>query len=294
MQHATRAVAIVLAALAARAATAQTFNLTSDFSETANPNWTWTFVRGGTPLVKVMPSLPNALNAVTPSGIWSTSPTSNFESSVFRVTGDGSSVGYTNNDFLAGDVLVHGTNPGGPDLEVRWGGNVAGTATVTGKVWYAHSPVNRVGLYEFRHGATLLAAGNMNSANHRGNPLIFSGGGTLTIAPGDTLRLAIKPLPGQTFASIAGADLTVVFSPRACAADLTYGAIPGQPGYAMKNGIADNDDFFYYLAQFAAGNIAVADLTTGAIPAQPGYGVPNGVLNNDDFFYYLAIFAAGC
>ena len=62
----------------------------------------------------------------------------------------------------------------------------------------------------------------------------------------------------------------------------------------MPNGVLNNDDFFYYLAQFAAGNLAVADMTTTAIPGSPGYGVPNGVINNDDFFYYLAIFAAGC
>ena len=36
------------------------------------------------------------------------------------------------------------------------------------------------------------------------------------------------------------------------------------------------------------------DLTTTALPGSPGYGTPNGILNNDDFFYYLAIFAAGC
>jgi len=79
-----------------------------------------------------------------------------------------------------------------------------------------------------------------------------------------------------------------------CAPDLTTGAVPGQPGYGVPNGILNNDDFFYFLAQFAAGNLAVADVTTGAVPGQPGYGVPNGVINNDDFFYYLAIFAAGC
>jgi serine protease AprX len=77
-------------------------------------------------------------------------------------------------------------------------------------------------------------------------------------------------------------------------ADLTFGAIPGQPGYGVPNGVVNNEDFFYYLAQFAAGNMAVADLTTGAVPGQPGYGVPNGVLNNEDFFYYLALFTAGC
>jgi hypothetical protein len=83
-------------------------------------------------------------------------------------------------------------------------------------------------------------------------------------------------------------------APPGCEPDLTTGAIAGQPGYGEPNGVLNNDDFFYYLAQFAAGNLAVADLTTGAISGQPGYGVPNGVLNNDDFFYYLAIFAAGC
>jgi hypothetical protein len=79
-----------------------------------------------------------------------------------------------------------------------------------------------------------------------------------------------------------------------CPPDLTTGAIQGQPGYGTPNGVLNNDDFFYYLAQFAAGNVAVADMTTGAIQGQPGYGLPNGVINNDDFFYYLALFAAGC
>ncbi len=79
-----------------------------------------------------------------------------------------------------------------------------------------------------------------------------------------------------------------------CAPDLTTGAIPGQAGYGVPNGAVNNDDFFFYLAQFAAGNMVVADMTTTAIPGSAGYGVPNGVLNNDDFFYYLSIFSAGC
>ncbi|MEZ6232764.1 MAG: GC-type dockerin domain-anchored protein [Phycisphaerales bacterium] len=92
-----------------------------------------------------------------------------------------------------------------------------------------------------------------------------------------------------------GTNVRAFRSPVAsCEPDLTTGAIQGQPGYGVPNGVLNNDDFFYYLAQFAAGNLAVADLTTGAIQGQPGYGVPNGILNNDDFFYYLAIFAAGC
>ncbi|MEZ6233772.1 MAG: GC-type dockerin domain-anchored protein [Phycisphaerales bacterium] len=79
-----------------------------------------------------------------------------------------------------------------------------------------------------------------------------------------------------------------------CRPDLTTTAIPGSPGYGTPNGALNNDDFFYYLTQFAAGNAAVADLTTTAVPGQPGYGIPNGTVNNDDFFFYLSLFAAGC
>ncbi len=79
-----------------------------------------------------------------------------------------------------------------------------------------------------------------------------------------------------------------------CTPDLTTTALPGSPGYGVPNGTLNNDDFFYYLAQFATGNLAVADLTTTALPGSTGYGVPNGILNNDDFFFYLASFADGC
>lgn len=86
----------------------------------------------------------------------------------------------------------------------------------------------------------------------------------------------------------------IVIVEGACRPDLTAGAVAGQPGYGVPDGTLNNEDFFYYLAQFAAGNLAVADLTAGAVPGQLGYGTPNGVLNNEDFFFYLSIFAAGC
>ncbi|MEZ6233503.1 MAG: GC-type dockerin domain-anchored protein [Phycisphaerales bacterium] len=96
------------------------------------------------------------------------------------------------------------------------------------------------------------------------------------------------------FYSLGDGRAFVIGGRTACQPDLTTGAVPGQPGYGVPNGVLNNDDFFYFLAQFAAGNVAVCDLTTGAVPGQPGYGVPNGAVSNDDFFYYLAIFSAGC
>ena len=93
--------------------------------------------------------------------------------------------------------------------------------------------------------------------------------------------------------------------PGFCQADLTTGAIPGQPGYGIPNGIVNNDDFFYYLTLFAGSNTcgtgpsqtrcpSPPDLTTNAVPGTPGYGILDGTITNDDFFYYLNLFAAGC
>lgn len=294
MPSCPRAAAWLVASAMVAVSQAQVFNLTSDFSETANPNWQWTFVRGGTPFQKFTSSLSNPLNNAAGNGFWSTSAASNYESSVLRVTADGPAAGLTVNDFLAGDIIAHGTNGAGTETQIRWGGQVRGSATVTGRVWYAHSGVNRIGRFELRHNALVLDSANVAAANNRPNPILFSGGGAIALMPGDTVVVAILHAAGQSTACLMGVDLTVSFTPHPCPADLTFGAIPGQPGYLVKNGIVNNDDFFAFLGEFAAGNLALCDLTTGAVAGQPGYGVPNGVINNDDFFYYLSLFAAGC
>jgi len=64
-----------------------------------------------------------------------------------------------------------------------------------------------------------------------------------------------------------------------CPADLT--GPNGEP-----DGVLDANDFFQYLALFAAGDPA-ADLTG------PN-GDPDGVIDANDFFEYLTLFAAGC
>lgn len=84
------------------------------------------------------------------------------------------------------------------------------------------------------------------------------------------------------------------YLPDPCQGDLTATAVAGQAGYGVPNGVVNNDDFFYFLSQFAAGNKQVCDLTYGATPGQFGYAIPNGQLTNDDFFYYLVLFARGC
>jgi len=76
-----------------------------------------------------------------------------------------------------------------------------------------------------------------------------------------------------------------VFLARAprCPADLT-----GAGGGGTPDGVADANDFFFYLDLFADGDLD-ADLTG---PGQDGN--PDGALDSDDFFFYLNLFAQGC
>ncbi|MBX3365640.1 MAG: hypothetical protein KF866_12860 [Phycisphaeraceae bacterium] len=79
-----------------------------------------------------------------------------------------------------------------------------------------------------------------------------------------------------------------------CPADLSGSSDPNDPGYGVPDGQVDASDFFYFLDQFVAGNLAVADLSGSSDPNDPAYGVPDGQIDASDFFYFLDIFVAGC
>ncbi len=90
------------------------------------------------------------------------------------------------------------------------------------------------------------------------------------------------------------AMLSIALGTSSCDADLSGSSDPNDPSYGTPDGSLDASDFFYYLDQFVAGNIAIADLSGSSDPNDPAYGVPDGALDASDFFYYLDIFVAGC
>ena len=136
--------------------------------------------------------------------------------------------------------------------------------------------------------AHLVAARSLVTDGNSNTPEVFTG-----LGPGYPFTsLDYAWVVEDTWYVVQSIELTL--TPAACQPDLTTGAVVGQPGYGTPDGVLNNDDFFYYLTQFAAGDGAVADLTTGALPGQPGYGVPDGVINTDDFFFSLALYAQGC
>ncbi|MCW5754985.1 MAG: hypothetical protein KIT24_09800 [Phycisphaeraceae bacterium] len=96
------------------------------------------------------------------------------------------------------------------------------------------------------------------------------------------------------FAAGMPIGITWELTANPCPADLTGSSDPNDPSYGVPDGNVDASDFFYYLDQFVAGNLAVADLTGSSDPNDPAYGVPDGVVDASDFFFYLDIFVAGC
>lgn len=177
------------------------------------------------------------------------------------------------------------------------GSNINDPATVVG----AHEITTGVGQVPFTTGIglTFPATAQRLMDSSGGHPFCVvmdpttghAGPGRVVVI-GDH-NLFTNPYLGAGFNTRLAQNL-IGWANGGCIPDLTTSALPGSVGYGVPSGVVDNEDFFYYLAQFAAGNLGACDLTTGATPGSVGYGVPNGVLNNDDFFYYLTVFAAGC
>ena len=142
-----------------------------------------------------------------------------------------------------------------------------------------------------------LPVGRRVSASSFGSPPMYSKQESALVLPSPPAGAVFFPMTVAIFSSafVVSNPLDLCSGTPPCsAADLTAGAVPGVTCYGVPNGALNNEDFFYYLAQFAAQNLFIADTTTSAVPGTPGYGVPNGILNNEDFFYYLTLFAQGC
>ncbi len=112
---------------------------------------------------------------------------------------------------------------------------------------------------------------------------------------GPPIRSVVINGGAETFAQVYLDGIAlVVGGDAACPADLSGSSDPNDPAYGAPDGFVDAADFFYYLDQFAAANLAVADVTGSADPNDPAYGVPDGLIDAADFFYYLDLFVAGC
>ena len=209
---------------------ATVYSLSGDYSDLSNPNGAWSFTQGATPLAHyAQPSDGNALNPAATNGFYGAGPDFSIGPIILKTTQDGSATSpgsfpnYSDNDFLTGDVLVHGTNSGGgADVFINWTAPTAGLINFNSSLWYAHGGVVRSQDITAFLGATNLGTVTITNGVTRSTAITSLNGAGLSVSSGDVLAFRFVPTSGQTFGSLTGISATVDFTAAS-------GAIP-EPG----------------------------------------------------------------
>jgi hypothetical protein len=223
--------AIVALAILAAPAQATVYDLAADFSNISNPNGVWSFTQGGPLSHYPQPSSgpPNALNAAAANGYWGTGADFFSAPFVVQTTANGSTVGYTNEDFLSGDVLVHGPSDGS-SVFVNWTAPSDGVIDLSSSLWYAHSIVTRSqDIFVTLGGNALGNATVTNGIGRSGASSVNALG--LSVSAGDVLSFAFSKSAGQQYGSLSGLEAVINFT-----ANTQTAPVPEPASWAMMIG----------------------------------------------------------
>jgi hypothetical protein len=196
--------------ISATAAQAVTYNLTTDYSDTANPNGDWSYNFAGNPVPHQTAPQANgnpAIPAIPPGGYFSTGNNLNTDTpDIVKAAVNGSGAGETDQDFLAGDILVHSPNNGAP-VTIDWTAPSDGTITnLSTAVWYAHSVVTRSNDVTLSLANVVLSSWTVSNGSfgNRNTPGTFANAGPFSVNAGDLLTLSFEMTTGQSVGSLNG------------------------------------------------------------------------------------------
>jgi hypothetical protein len=198
------------------AAQAASYNLTGDYSNTANPNGAWSYNYAGSPLAhQTGPSSANPLNPAIPAGgYFSTGSDLNSNTpDVLKAAVNGSAAGGQDTDFLANDIIIHSPNDG-TALTISWKAPTAGTITnLAAAVWYAHSAVTRSNDVKLSLANVVLQSWTVSNGSNgnRNSPGTYANAGPLSVNAGELLTLSFTMTALQPFGSLNGARLSFNF-----------------------------------------------------------------------------------
>jgi PEP-CTERM motif len=215
-----RVVALVLATAGVTPCFAASFDLTSDWSDAANPNGVWTY-RGDS---NVLPHVSNwaSANGVPPGqDAWAPGRTTppGFLPAWMKVT---TVLPLLGDETAIGDIVTHtfdSTNgaPGFAEANVIWTAPAAGVADITGKLWQARNLAGRnqhwtlfVNGVDTAHGDFI--GGSATPFTKNTNPATFSDLG-VSVFGGEVVELRVATTAG--FGDFVGASEHVNFSPSA-------------------------------------------------------------------------------
>ena len=224
-----RALAATFLAFAAPSAGhAATYNLSTDWSNSANPNGVWSYVYGNTPLpYQSAAAANNPLQPATAGGYFSTGSDLNQNTpDVLKAAVNGSAAGGTNLDFVAGDIVIHSPNDG-TALSIRWTAPSSGLIDFHTLVWYAHSSVARSNDVSLLLDGSLFDTVLVSTASYKNNTDRWDvTGNGFSVDAGDILELVFAKTAGQSFGSLNALTFDVDFTP-------SVSAVPEPSTWAM-------------------------------------------------------------
>jgi hypothetical protein len=192
-------------------AQATTYNLTTDWSDTTNPNGVWTYQRAGVAFASTVSDWSGGGKA------WADLGTSGPGFTPMLLKYDG--VLSESIDALAGDIVGHtntsDSNAGAGNLSILFKMPTAGTASISGKVWDAHTTVDRDQVWQVLVNGSPLASETVvgDGTNGRSAPDLFALA-AIALAAGDTVELRLFR-SGSDNGGLLGMDMTVDVTPSA-------------------------------------------------------------------------------
>lgn len=191
----------LLASLARFAAAGTVYDLTADWSDSANPNGPWRYREGGNllPHVAAWQGLSGDFTTAQPA--WA-----RFDVGTSKLPGifkSSATVGIAH-DWQTGDVICHTTDPtngiGSGTANVTWTSPVTGTVAVTGAIWMGRD-IGRGNHWSIALNGTSLTSGDVSSgdAYSRAAPMSFASGSgdsaplaSMSVHVGDVIELDLS------------------------------------------------------------------------------------------------------
>jgi hypothetical protein len=207
-------VAIVSLLAVAQLSRADTlYSLSTDWSNTSNPNGVWSYNQGSSPLASHQTNW-----AGTGGDGWTTS-TSGINPPAW-LQQNGSPV---LPNLAIGDVFVHSSNGSDANANVTWTSPASGTIDISGQAWDVEHQTGRDDAWTLSlnnipiafRGSIVGVAKNSAAANFANNPIPHSLN-NLLVSTGDVVRFEIHETTGQA-GHFSGVDLNIDLAPSAAA-----------------------------------------------------------------------------
>ncbi len=222
---------LLLAASSAGVASGQVYDLRNDWSDSANPNGPWAYREGNNLLPQMTLSTncgacPGGTGLIwtNPQAAWARSSGAissdhTFLPQWFKSNGSETGLGGWGDDWEAGDVVIHSTDPengvGGGEGNVVWTSPIAGVISISGNIWMGRD-IGRANHWTLYKNNSALTGGDVSSgdAYSRTNPMPFSMGSAgpsvldnVSVNVGDTIKLEINRTTGS--GDVVGINLTI-------------------------------------------------------------------------------------